>query len=64
MRGLFPEIDDDGSGFVTLEEIQKYFEDPSVQSCVQALGLDTQDSERLFKLIDNDGSGDVSLTSF
>merc|ERR1712019_133160 len=64
MRGLFGEMDDDGSGFVTLAEIQEYFEDPRVQSYFQALGLDTHDSERLFKLIDNDGSGDVSVDEF
>merc|ERR1712190_23340 len=51
MRSLFLEIDDDGSGSVTLDEIQEYFEDPRVQSYFQALGLDTHDSERLFKLI-------------
>merc|ERR1712048_611886 len=64
MRSLFAEMDDDGSGYVTLEEIQEYFEDPRVQSYFQALGLDTHDSERLFKLIDNDGSGDVSVDEF
>merc|ERR1711870_97949 len=64
MRDLFAEIDQDDSGTVGLEEIQAYLEDPRVQGYFQALGLDPNDTERLFKLIDDDGSGDVDVTEF
>merc|ERR1712176_1173031 len=57
-------MDDDGSGTVTLEEVTEYFEDPRVQSYFQALGVDPNDTERLFKLIDDDDSGDVSVDEF
>merc|ERR1711920_446496 len=64
MRDLFAEMDKDGSGTVGLAEIQAYLEDPRVQGYFQALGLDPRDTERLFKLIDDDGSGDVDVGEF
>lgn len=64
MRELFKDMDDDGSGTVTLEEIKEYFADPRVMSYFQALGLDTNDTERLFRLIDDDCSGDVNVEEF
>jgi len=64
MRDLFNDMDDDGSGTITLEEIKEYFVDPRVMSYFQALGLDPNDTERLFRLIDDDGSGDVSIEEF
>merc|ERR1711920_485375 len=64
MRDLFAEMDKDGSGTVGLAEIQAYLEDPRVQGYFQALGLDPNDTERLFKLIDDDGSGDVDVNEF
>merc|ERR1719195_2312335 len=64
MRELFIEMDRDSSGTVSLDEIQSYLQDPRVQSYFQALGLDTKDTERLFKLIDDDESGDVDVDEF
>lgn len=64
LRDLFQEMDDDGSGTLTLEEIKEYFADPRVMSYFQALGLDPNDTERLFRLIDDDGSGDVNVEEF
>lgn len=64
MRDLFIEMDKDGSGTVGLEEINEYLEDPRVQAFFNTLGLDTNDTERLFKLIDDDGSGDVDVGEF
>merc|ERR1719195_2325376 len=64
MRELFIEMDRDSSGTVSLDEIQSYLQDPRVQSYFQALGLDPNDTERLFKLIDHDDSGDVDVDEF
>jgi len=64
MRDLFMEMDKDGSGTIGLEEINEYLEDPRVQGYFAALGLDPNDTERLFKLIDDDGSGDVDVGEF
>jgi len=64
MHDLFHEMDVDGSGTVTFEEVQEYFLDKRVQSYFQALGLDPTDTERLFRLIDSDGSEELSVDEF
>lgn len=64
MRQFFMEMDSDGSGSITMAELMEYFDDKRVQSYFQALGLDPEDTERLFELIDEDGSGEVSIDEF
>jgi len=64
MRALFAEMDSDGSGSVSFLEVQQYLEDPRVQGYFTALGLDPNDTERLFKLIDTDNTGDVDIGEF
>mmetsp|Transcript_56434 Transcript_56434/g.127326 ORF Transcript_56434/g.127326 Transcript_56434/m.127326 type:complete len:308 (+) Transcript_56434:2-925(+) len=64
MRDLFAEMDKEGTGTIGLAEVQAYLEDPRVQGYFTALGLDPNDTERLFKLIDDDGSGDVDVGEF
>jgi len=64
MRDLFMEMDEDGSGTVSLDEVNAYFEDPRVQSYFAALGLDYNDTEHLFSLLDCDDDGDVSVDEF
>mmetsp|Transcript_25246 Transcript_25246/g.57274 ORF Transcript_25246/g.57274 Transcript_25246/m.57274 type:complete len:648 (-) Transcript_25246:92-2035(-) len=64
MRDLFSEMDKDGNGKVTLDEIQEYFQDARVMSYFQALGLDPNDTERLFSLIDDDDSGEINVEEF
>jgi len=64
MRELFMEMDADGSGTVSPEEIKEYFEEPRVRSYFQALGLDPADTGRLFHLIDGDASGEISVDEF
>merc|ERR1712125_274061 len=64
MRELFIEMDTDESGTVCLAEVKEFFKDERVQSYFHALGLDTHDAERLFSLLDEDGSGELSLDEF
>lgn len=64
MRDLFAEMDKDGKGTIGLDEVKAYLQDPRVQGYFNALGLETSDTERLFKLIDDDGSGDVDVDEF
>jgi len=64
MRDLFQEIDSSSTGTVSLNDVEAYLEDPRVQGYFSALGLDPHDTERLFKLIDGDGSNDVDLEEF
>merc|ERR550532_573823 len=64
IKKLFSSMDADNSNTLNKHEVQKYFEDKSVQSYFQALGLDPHDSERLFNLLDGDESGDVCIDEF
>eukprot|EP00415_Alexandrium_ostenfeldii_P001400 UN1400 len=64
MRDLFLDMDQDGSGTISMDEIASYFEDPRVRSYFAALGLDSADTERLFNLLDCDHDGDVSIEEF
>jgi len=64
MRALFTEMDTDGSGTVCLSEVKDFFNDERVRSYFIALGLDTQDAERLFLLLDEDDSGEIGVDMF
>merc|ERR1711920_1172925 len=64
LRDVFAEMDFDESGTIGLQEVKAYFEDPRVRGFFTALGLDTSDTERLFRLLDDDGSGDVDVNEF
>merc|ERR1712228_905693 len=63
-RDLFAEMDQDGIGTISLDDVKVYFKDPRVMGFFTALGLDPNDTERLFSLIDDDGSGDVDVNEF
>lgn len=64
LHDIFEEMDTDGSGTLSLDEIKAFLNDLRVQSYFQALGLDTHDTERLFRLIDDDASGEVAVQEF
>jgi voltage-gated sodium channel len=64
MRNLFLEMDEDCSGAVSLREVAEFFKDERVWSYFQALGIEAHDAERLFSLLDEDGSGDISVDEF
>merc|ERR1712157_30373 len=64
MRNLFAEMDSDGSGTVCLSEVKDFFNDERVRSYFNALGLETHDAERLFFLLDEEESGEISVESF
>mmetsp|Transcript_1783 Transcript_1783/g.3931 ORF Transcript_1783/g.3931 Transcript_1783/m.3931 type:complete len:618 (+) Transcript_1783:55-1908(+) len=64
LRELFGEMDGDCSGTVTWEEFEEYLEDERVQMYFHALQIDASDTQRLFKLIDTHGSGEVDIENF
>jgi hypothetical protein len=64
MKELFMSLDTDGSGGMSLEEIQECLSDARVESYFQALGLEPHDAEQLFFHLDRDLSGEVSLDEF
>ncbi|CAK0827250.1 unnamed protein product [Prorocentrum cordatum] len=64
MRSLFHEMDADGSGTVCLSEVRFFFNDDRLRSYFTALGLETQDAERLFLLLDEGETGDIDIDMF
>eukprot|EP00929_Paragymnodinium_shiwhaense_P119381 TRINITY_DN91275_c0_g1_i1.p1 TRINITY_DN91275_c0_g1~~TRINITY_DN91275_c0_g1_i1.p1 ORF type:complete len:708 (-),score=108.70 TRINITY_DN91275_c0_g1_i1:340-2463(-) len=64
MRELFHEMDEDRSGTVSWAEMEAHFQNVQVQGLFQTLGLSSDDLALLFRLIDDDGSGEVNIDEF
>jgi len=64
MRSMFAEMDEDESGTISVDEITEFFEDDRMRFYFQVLGIDAADCGRLFKLLDEDGSGEVEIEEF
>jgi len=64
MRGIFEEVDEDGSGQITWEEFRGFMENVHVQAYFATQQLDTSDARELFTLLDADGNGYVGLEEF
>jgi len=64
MQSLFREIDEDGSGSISIEEFEKYLQHEEVQAYFASLEIDTGDAWMLFKLLDKDGQGSIDLQEF
>jgi len=64
MRNIFQEMDADGSGTVSKEEVLEFVNDERVQYYLTALGLDVDDADRLFLLLDENKSGEIELDHF
>merc|ERR1740123_957760 len=58
IRLLFDSIDEDGSGNITMRELEAHMNDKEMQAYFEALELDTSDAWTLFKLLD---SGDAQV---
>jgi Ca2+-binding EF-hand superfamily protein len=64
MKQLFIEMDEDESGTVSWMEMESHFQDLHVQGLFSMLGLNPTDLAQLFKLIDDDESGEVNIDEF
>ncbi|CAK0885387.1 unnamed protein product [Prorocentrum cordatum] len=64
MRKIFLEMDADSSGTVSKDEVNEFCNDDRVQYYLTALGLDVQDTEKLFDLLDEDNDGELELDEF
>eukprot|EP00747_Dinoflagellata_sp_TGD_P225075 gnl/TRDRNA2_/TRDRNA2_98365_c1_seq1.p1 gnl/TRDRNA2_/TRDRNA2_98365_c1~~gnl/TRDRNA2_/TRDRNA2_98365_c1_seq1.p1 ORF type:complete len:350 (+),score=64.96 gnl/TRDRNA2_/TRDRNA2_98365_c1_seq1:43-1050(+) len=64
MRELFYEMNGDQSESVSWEELNRYFDDERVAAYFTAHDLDIADAGFIFKLIDVDESGTVTLDEF
>jgi len=64
IRGIFEDSDVDGSGQVTFLEFQKLLDNPDMVAYLEAMGIDSTEAQGLFRLLDDDGSGVVSIEEF
>ena len=64
MRELFHEMNEDDSDNVTWFELQEYFKDARVMSYFQAQQIDVTDAAFIYKLLDVDRSGSISIEEF
>jgi len=61
---LFSKLDNDESGTVSLEEFQEHMDDSSVAGFFILLDIDPSDAFALFKLLDDDGTGQIDADEF
>lgn len=61
---IFNTIDADGSGMISLEEVEQIFEDPTLSQFIDALEVNATDAKVLFTLLDDDESGEISSEEF
>jgi len=64
VRHLFESIDEDGSGTITIQELEDHMNDEAMQAYFQSLDLDTSDAWTLFKLLDSEGSHRIDCEDF
>merc|ERR1719215_240739 len=62
---IFKEMDADGSGCLTLEELMNAFRnDDKIRTQLEALDINVSDVQRLFRLLDANDSGEVDFEEF
>merc|ERR1711972_171742 len=64
MVKLFQELDTNGSGSLSREELVRHFDDQRALAFFENLKLDITDVPLVFELIDLDNSGDLNVQEF
>mmetsp|Transcript_66684 Transcript_66684/g.168165 ORF Transcript_66684/g.168165 Transcript_66684/m.168165 type:complete len:602 (-) Transcript_66684:148-1953(-) len=64
MHTLFIEMDDDNSGFISLDEFRQAIHDERIVAYFHVLGLAIEDVETLFVLLDRDRTGAIDIEEF
>lgn len=64
LRDLLEDIDAEGKGAITREELFEAFKDERVRHYFSVLDIDIADSNYLFDMLDLDGSGEVDMDEF
>merc|ERR1719191_547403 len=63
LQTLFNELDTDGGGHLSLEEVRAMMKDPRVEIWMSVLDLEVHEVEDLFSLLDT-GDGEISFDEF
>mmetsp|Transcript_83653 Transcript_83653/g.132224 ORF Transcript_83653/g.132224 Transcript_83653/m.132224 type:complete len:588 (-) Transcript_83653:86-1849(-) len=64
LKATFEEADADKSGQITMKEFQEHLESRSVRAHFASIGIQVHEALGLFKLLDQDHSGEVSIEEF
>eukprot|EP00930_Biecheleria_cincta_P045398 TRINITY_DN31298_c0_g1_i1.p1 TRINITY_DN31298_c0_g1~~TRINITY_DN31298_c0_g1_i1.p1 ORF type:complete len:723 (-),score=94.30 TRINITY_DN31298_c0_g1_i1:122-2191(-) len=64
LMDLFHQIDEDGSGKITISEFEGHFQDEAVKFLLHGLELEVEDAWTLFNLLDQDGDHDIDAGEF
>jgi len=64
LREVFNKIDHDASGFVTQDEVEFFLTDPQLNLYLESIDIFPNDARALFQMLDDDGSGEVSIDEF
>ncbi|CAD7926248.1 unnamed protein product [Amoebophrya sp. A120] len=64
IRAAFEQIDEDGSGSLSIEELKRAMENPEVATRLKMIDFPLDDPERVFNLIDVDGEGELLIDAF
>lgn len=63
-RQLFAEGDADGSGFISFDEFERFLEDEQLQAYLAHFNVDVDSAWQIFRLIDSNKDGSVTLEEF
>lgn len=64
LRDVFNQIDQDGSGFINGDEMEYFLADPSLNTYLESIDIFPNDARALFRLLDDNDSGEVSIDEF
>lgn len=64
LREFFEQSDEDGSGTLTMEEVQAAMKDPEAMNKLKLIDLPLDDPHEIFSLLDVDQSGELSIDEF
>jgi len=64
LREFFEQSDEDGSGTLTIEEVQQAMKDPEAMNKLKLIDLPLEDPHEIFALLDVDQSGELSIDEF
>merc|ERR1740121_1127302 len=64
LKELFKQVDTDGSGEISADEMEHFLSEPTLNCYIDALGITAENTRTLFYLMDIDQSGKIDLAEF
>lgn len=64
MQDFFKEADKDKSGTITIDELHEHLKSKTVRAHLKGLGIEVDDAPSIFRLLDLDGSGEITIQEF